>query len=284
MDGSLNLCTPGTGKEQDWQSLYESSFPAGERSPKEELIRLLEAGTILLHRTTNKNDELLCFSIVNPMSNFALLSYIATDQTKRSSGVGTKHMRKLIEIIKAQYPHYLGLVLEIESTKEKGLDDNQKTARHRRLAFYQRLGAKRLCKTYVWPSYAHKGAYNLAELLWFDFDPATIYDDDLPGIIRELYLKGYGVAKDDPILELVVHQFLCPQRTKKKRQASICPAEEAMSSQSGATPAVTDASSTASGDAAAVTDDPQTASGDGKHNHGRIARSRFKRSGKPSAR
>lgn len=225
MDGSTNLCQVSTGQEQDWKDLYNSAFPADERTPLEELQRLLEAGSILLHRTTNKSGELLCFSIVYPMSNFALLSYIASDSTKRSTGIGSKHMKRLLEILKSGYPEFLGLVLEIESTRQQGLEAADKTARQRRLAFYQRLGAKRLCRTYVWPSYSLKGTYRLAELMWFDFDPATIDDPHLPGIIKELYTKGYGAQADDPILELVVHQFKCSDKTGSA--AVICPVEPA---------------------------------------------------------
>ena len=225
MDGSLNLCQVSTGQEQDWKDLYNSSFPADERTPLEELQRLLDAGSILLHRTTNKTGELLCFSIVYPMSNFALLSYIASDSTKRSTGIGSKHMKRLLEILKSSYPEFLGLVLEIESTRQQGLEAADKTARQRRLAFYQRLGAKRLCRTYVWPSYSLKGTYRLAELMWFDFDPSTIDDPHLPGIIKELYTKGYGAQPDDPILELVVHQFKCSEKTGSA--SVVCPVEPA---------------------------------------------------------
>lgn len=226
MDGSLNLCQVSTGHEQDWKDLYNTSFPADERTPLEELQRLLDSGSILLHRTTNKAGELLCFSIVYPMSNFALLSYIASDSTKRSTGIGSKHMKRLLEILKSKYPEFLGLVLEIESTRQVGLDAADKTARQRRLAFYQRLGAKRLCRTYVWPSYAQKGSYRLAELMWFDFEPATIDDPHLPGIVKELYMKGYGAQDDDPILEMVIHQFKCSERVGSA--AVVCPVEPAV--------------------------------------------------------
>lgn len=242
MDGSTNLCQVSTGQEQDWKDLYNSAFPADERTPLEELQRLLEAGSILLHRTTNKAGELLCFSIVYPMSNFALLSYIASDATKRSTGIGSKHMKRLLEILKPKYPEFLGLVLEIESTRQQGLEAADKTARQRRLAFYQRLGAKRLCRTYVWPSYALKGTYRLAELMWFDFDPATIDDPQLPGIIKELYMKGYGAQEDDPILELVTHQFKCSEKTGSA--AVICPVEPAEGDKKSTDDASTDKAST----------------------------------------
>ena len=157
MDGS-NLCQTSTGQEDDWTKLYEIAFPADERSPVEDLRKLISSGSLLLHKTTNKKGELLCFSLVNVMSNFALLAYIATDTTKRSSGVGSKHMKQLIQILHASYPTFSALFLEIESTKESGLDADTLKMRTRRLAFYQRLGAKRLKQKYGMPSYAKKGS------------------------------------------------------------------------------------------------------------------------------
>src|SRR5271170_5194276 len=118
------LCQPSTGQEDDWKNLYESSFPQDERMAVAELRRLLSNGSMMLHKTVNKTGELLCFSLTFPVPNsdFVLLSYIATDPTKRSGGFGSKHMKRLIEILKAQYPNHLGLFLEIESTREPGLD------------------------------------------------------------------------------------------------------------------------------------------------------------------
>src|SRR5262249_15485477 len=159
----------------------------------EELRRLLSAGAMLLHKTVNKNGELLCFSLTFPVTNsdFVLLSYIATDPTKRSGGFGSKHMRRLVEILQAQYPNHLGLFLEIESTKEAGLDPATQKARQRRLDFYQRLGAKRLCKNYLWPSMVPGGAPRHGEILWFEFGTKLIDDTVLARVILDIYEKAY---------------------------------------------------------------------------------------------
>jgi hypothetical protein len=211
MDGSQILCQVSTGQETDWKDLYEAAFPQDERHPVEDLRKSMAAGTVMLHRTMNKAQELLCFSVTNLMSNFCLLAYLATDSTKRSTGVGSKHMKRLIDDMKQAHPSYLGMFLEIESTKEAGLDAETQKMRNRRLAFYQRLGAKRLHnKSYLMPSYgsAHgKTPPREGELLWIEFNPACITEAALPAIIEEIFCKAYGLAKNDPLVQKVVGQF-----------------------------------------------------------------------------
>src|SRR5450432_3593629 len=131
-----NLCLQSNGSEDDWKNLYEASFPQDERMSVKEVRTLLANGIMLLHKTTDAQGALLCFSLTTVLSNTSLLAYIATDQTKRSSGVGSKHMKALIDLLKKLYPTYLGLFLEIESTKEKNLSADEDKARKRRLAFY----------------------------------------------------------------------------------------------------------------------------------------------------
>lgn len=206
MDGS-KLCQQSAGQEDDWTKLYESAFPADERSPVEELRKLIAGGSLLLHRTVNKSDELLCFSLVNVMSNFALLAYIATDTTKRSGGFGSKHMKQLVQTLRAQYPTFTALFLEIESTKEVGLDAETLKMRKRRLAFYQRLGAKRLKQKYGMPSYAKKGSKAAGELLWIELSNACVFEADLPKVITEIFQKGYGLPSNDPNVLAIISQW-----------------------------------------------------------------------------
>jgi hypothetical protein len=225
MDGSTNLCQISkTGHEDDWKNLYESSFPADERHPVDDLRKLITGGTVILHRTTNKAGELLCFSIVNVMSDFSLLAYIATDSTKRSTGVGSKHMKKLIEELKTAHPTHVGVFLEIESTKEAGLDADTHKARSRRLAFYQRLGAKRMHKSYLMPSYGTAQGTAEArqgELLWVEFTASCITEGTLPRIIEEIFCKAYGLSNTDKTVQKVLSAFNGSDSTATKCAAEI---------------------------------------------------------------
>ena len=206
---SNQLCKPSMGQESDWSLLYESAFPLDERMPLADVQAMLASNTMLLHRTTNAAGELLCFSLVTPMSNFSLLAYIATDQTKRSSGVGSKHMKELLIVLKNTYQAtHLGLFLEIESTKEPNLSATEATDRRRRLAFYQRLHCKRLCgKDYFLPSYGAGLAHRAGELLWFEYGNAVDKDATLAQVIAEIYTRGYGIAATHATYVQVMAQF-----------------------------------------------------------------------------
>jgi len=203
-----NLCVQSAGSEDDWKDLYEASFPLDERMSVTEVRTLLANGTMLLHKTTDAQGGLQCFSLVTVLSNFILLAYIATDQTKRSSGVGSKHMKALIALLQKTYPTYLGLFLEIESTKEKNLSTDEDKARKRRLAFYQRLHCKRLTgREYLLPSYAPGTAARQGELLWFEFNGPVSDCAVIQAVIAEIYTKAYSIPTTDPSYIKVVGQF-----------------------------------------------------------------------------
>jgi hypothetical protein len=203
-----NLCVQSAGSEDDWKDLYEASFPLDERMSVTEVRTLLANGTMLLHKTTDAQGGLQCFSLVTVLSNFILLAYIATDQTKRSSGVGSKHMKALIALLQKTYPTYLGLFLEIESTKEKNLSTDEDKARKRRLAFYQRLHCKRLTgREYLLPSYAPGTAARQGELLWFEFNGPVSDCAVIQAVIAEIYTKAYSIPTTDPAYIKVVGQF-----------------------------------------------------------------------------
>jgi hypothetical protein len=229
----INLCGQSHGSEDDWKDLYEASFPQDERMSIKEVRSLLANGTMLLHKTTDGTGALQCFSLVTILSNNVLLAYIATDQTKRSSGVGSKHMKALIDLLKKLYPTYIGLFLEIESTKEKNLSTDEDKARKRRLAFYQRLHCKRMLgKEYLLPSYTPGTPARQGELLWSEFGGAVDSDATLKAVIHEIYTKAYSLPTTDPSYVKVISQF-----TAATTPSSTTPAP--------ATPAVTSGASTA---------------------------------------
>lgn len=225
---SALLCQPSNGQESDWSKLYETAFPQDERMPLADVQAMISNNTMLLHRTTNAAGELLCFSLVTPMSNFTLLAYIATDQTKRSSGVGSKHMKELIQVLKASYHQtQIGLFLEIESTKEANLSVDETTMRKRRLAFYQRLHCKRLCgKDYFLPSYAAGVAHRHGELLWYEFGAAVDKDSTVAQVIAEIYTCGYGISSSHATYVQVLSQFNLAA-TAAGDYDSLCPTQNA---------------------------------------------------------
>lgn len=190
----VRLCVPSTSLEDDWRKLYASAFPVAEQEPEQRLQQLIDAGRLLYHKTIGKQGELLCFSLVSLAPDFSFLAYIATDPTQRSGGYGSKHMRALIDLLKEQYPNHIGLFLEIESTHPRlaKLSDEDKQIRNRRLSFYRRLGARRLCRSmqYLTPSKNGDGEQEL-DILYLSFNGKVLDHKEKERIVAEVYSRFY---------------------------------------------------------------------------------------------
>jgi hypothetical protein len=129
---------------------------------------------MLLHKTLNDEGELVCFTMVSLADDFSFLAYMATNPAKRSGGWGTKHLQRLIEILKLQFPTHIGMYLEIEATDPKTitLTPAEDVERKRRLSFYiTKCRAKRVCteSLYLTPSKTDPGKEWEGELLCIDF-------------------------------------------------------------------------------------------------------------------
>lgn len=191
----LKLCELGTATDTEWEKLYEAAFQPFQRTPYNTLRDGMRNGQILLHTTSEETQGILCFSIVNCLNSFVLLAYIATDTTKRSTGVGSKHMKQLLTEVQAKYPTAIAMVAEIESTRDKNITEEERKDRKRRLRFYQRLGFKRLKTNYKSPSYTAT-ADEECELIVYPYTSA-FQCTTTSNIIKEIYLKAYVLQADD---------------------------------------------------------------------------------------
>lgn len=235
-NNTLRLCEPATVFDDAWRKLYQAAFPEAEREPECKLNDLISSGKLLYHRTTRESGELLCFSLVSLTSDFALLAFIATDTTQRSSGVGSKHMKRLLELLKEKYPTYLGLFLEIEATgPRKQLTEEEKKTRRRRFDFYKRLGAKRVCRCvrYAIPSRGTPRQELDMDLLYFNFKDAPLDVATKSRVVSDIYQSLYGLGPDDALLKKVLNKFkacgdpACPQEPEKHMCSEDDPADDA---------------------------------------------------------
>lgn len=233
----LKLCELGTATDTEWEKLYEAAFQPFQRTPYSTLRDGMRNGQILLHTTSEDTQGILCFSIVNCLSSFVLLAYIATDTTKRSTGVGSKHMKQLLVEVQAKCPNAIAMVAEIESTRDKNITEEERKVRTRRLRFYQRLGFKRLKTDYVSPSYTGT-ADEECELIVYPFT-STFQCTKTSEIIKEIYLKAYVLKADDSrITSLPASDTLpndCVMEDEAKDQ-STAPAAASSSDQTAAKP------------------------------------------------
>lgn len=189
-------CRKSSFTDTDWEKIYEVAFRPDQRTPLSQLHDGLKTGQLLLHRSSS-GEGLLCFSVTNILPTVALLAYLATDPNKRSSGIGSKHMKALIAEIRQDHPHLLGMFAEIESTREKGITEEERKHRKRRLAFYHRLGFKRYNAKYTIPSYDPGIPDEEGDLIWLDFHTGTLTCDAVAGIVKEIYVKAYLLHETD---------------------------------------------------------------------------------------
>lgn len=204
----VRICEASARLENDWREVYATAFPMNEREPEEKLQELIDTGRLLYHKTVGAEGELLCFSLVSLASKFSFLAYIATDPRQRSGGYGSKHMRALIDLLKQDYPHHVGLLLEIESTNPRMLQisGEELNVRCRRLSFYQKLGSEFFCPgmRYLSPSLQGEAAEHELEVLLFNFSDAPILHDCKSGIVAEIYERFYALAADHPLVASVM--------------------------------------------------------------------------------
>ncbi len=215
-DNNIRLCEPTATLDEAWRRVYEGAFPAEEREPEDKLTKLMEEGKLLYHRTSDANGDLLCFTMVSLAEEFSFLAYMATDPTKRSGGWGSKHLKRLLEQLKENYPQHLGLFFEIEATSPSGvtLTEEELKIRERRFVFYQRLGARRLCEDliYLTPSKSagatdwETGKEWEGELLAIEFG-SPVCADALERVMREIYHRFYGRGPQDPLVMKVLSQL-----------------------------------------------------------------------------
>lgn len=230
--GEIKICELFTVLEDDWRKLYDSSFPANERESETKLAQLIAAGRMLYHKTIGKNGELLCFSMVSLAPDFGFLAYLATDPNQRSAGVGSKHMKRLLELLKEQFPGHEGMLLEIDATNPRkiSITDEESKIRQRRMAFYRRLGARKLCSRlqFLGPARKSGGSDVELDLLFFSFSNEKLDCQTKKRLVSEIYQRFYCLDLDEPIVTTVMGQF-----GDCSSHAEPCPEEEDTASAPG---------------------------------------------------
>lgn len=207
----IRLCELSPVLDDEWRRLYEAAFPAGERESEERLSKLIAEGKMLYHRTSDQDGHLLGFTMVSIASNFSFLAYMATDPARRSAGIGSKHLKRLVELLEEQFPNHIGLFLEIEATDPDTIEitDEERTIRKRRLAFYERAGARTVCDqaVYLTPSYSQPGVYWEGELMCIEFGDEPVCKHQVARVIREIYARFYNLHHTHPLVRSVLKEF-----------------------------------------------------------------------------
>jgi GNAT superfamily N-acetyltransferase len=210
-----HVCKDGSVENDEWIQIYQRSFPDDERQSLDEIKLLLSEGSMELDETRDENDRILCMTITEifrPRHHhlpFLLACYTAVEPEYRGLGIGSFHRTKLDELLKAEYSRYIGIITEIESTKVQGLPADVMDMRQRRKRFFLKLGLQPIESVdYYFPSIIPGDAPIAGELLWVPFeDGATLSRDNICDILERIYIDGYGLRADDPIIGKLLSQF-----------------------------------------------------------------------------
>jgi hypothetical protein len=212
---SLSVCKDGTNENEDWVKVYEESFPSEQRQNLNELRTQLGNGLMELDETRDQDGNIMCMTITEVFPGdrglkippFLLACYTAVVPAMRGCGIGSIHRRKLGELLSKEYPTYLGLFSEIESTKVEGLPPDVMQTRVKRKSFFMRLGLIPLPIDYIFPSYHSDDKPIHGELLWVPFETPQLAENQLAGVVKRIYVDGYDLPPDDSLVDKVLSQF-----------------------------------------------------------------------------
>ena len=206
----IRLCVPTPTLDAEVLRLYKDAFPAAERESVERLSELLTQGKQLCHRSLNDKGELLCFTIVTLGEKFSFLAYMATDPARRSGGIGSKHLERLLEIFKQTYPDHVGMFFEIETThpRVETIKDEDMVNRLRRRKFYERAGARVICPEgiYLTPHYNDRAKEWEGELMGFEYE-GPICPHELVHVLEQIYMLCYQMPATHPMVAKVFEYF-----------------------------------------------------------------------------
>lgn len=207
---TLHVCRDGDASGSAWIDVYEEAFPAGQRQSVDELREMVRQGSMELDETRDETGRIVCLTLTEVFRaadpEFLLACYTATPPSLRSLGIGTLHRRRLVDLLRSEYPDHLGLFSEIESTTEPGLDPATRALRRRRLAFFQRMGVRRLTLQYLFPSFHPDEPPLQGELLWVPFGREEIEPATLRAVLRRVYVEGYSLDPSDPFIDRAIDE------------------------------------------------------------------------------
>jgi GNAT superfamily N-acetyltransferase len=132
-----------------------------------------------------------------PDEHFALLEYLAVDESARGRGIGAGLFRATVDALHGEGRARM-LLVEVEADVAAG-DDAEREARRRRLAFYRRLGCRRIADLdYQLPLRTAGIPPAMHLLVHRPPDDAPVPRADLARALRTVYADVYDQSPDDP--------------------------------------------------------------------------------------
>lgn len=202
---SLNFEQLRTFEGVDFAALneiYHEAIPASERKPRDLLEAMFQHPNYKvivgkLKKRVVSLSILYCFA--DP--DFALLEYMAVQKSVRGQGVGSATFTDSAKRVFAE----LGgapLVLEVDSDREKASDHD---IRLKRIAFYRRLGCRRIQGLdYILPLATGETPPLMDLMIWQEPMPETITGVALRVHVQNIYIQVYQCHPTDNRLNVMI--------------------------------------------------------------------------------
>jgi GNAT superfamily N-acetyltransferase len=178
--------------------IYEASIPPSERKPVK-AIRAMATRDEYRLIAALRGDTVLGFAatFAPPNESFALLEYLAVDESSRGGGIGAGLFRAAVEAL-PETSRRASLLVEVEA--EVG-DGNDREQRRRRQAFYRRLGCRRVAGLAYELPLRTTGEPPPPPMQLMIHQPADAHRLDrrtLEAALRDIYHRVYDQLPDDP--------------------------------------------------------------------------------------
>lgn len=189
-----------TGKRfEELYRIYADALPKREQKKRVE-IEALVARPDYRFLAIEENGTVISFAIVQISSSqpIALLEYMATDSSRRNTGVGAHVFGEVVNLVDTRT-----LIVEADSERETDADDL--AIRVRRKNFYRRLGCRQLKDVHYILPLPGEGDPPLMDLLAFRKNmPRSVARDDVKQWLAAIYAEVYAQSAADPRLELIL--------------------------------------------------------------------------------
>ncbi|MBL8060206.1 MAG: GNAT family N-acetyltransferase [Chthonomonas sp.] len=169
--------------------LLEVTFPECERESIPDFLADLEAGRgHTLWVLTDPHDQFLGFArgMVFPSLKRGWVVHVALDPRHRGGGLGAELLQQVLGEMRRSFEGFEGMYLEVERLQEAATEQ-ERAERQKRLAFFDRLGARLVSPDYIQPpSQPGQPPVPLNLLFWGE---TAASDDEL---LADFYEAAFG--------------------------------------------------------------------------------------------
>ncbi|MFN0093661.1 MAG: GNAT family N-acetyltransferase [Dehalococcoidia bacterium] len=182
------------------RAIYEASFRPEERDPWDDFVATAADPRCAVVAGLSEGEVIGFWAAARYEDpNLAYLAYLAVDPERRSQGAGAE----LFGWFEAAYADKVeGLFWEVEARDVPGDTPEHHAQTHRRVRFYERLGAAVVPGGRIEVPNADESGVEVVELLWKPMPGGPSVTDAAlrDTLVRALLLMGYELTPDHPLV------------------------------------------------------------------------------------